>query len=324
MQYDDPFSSADLPIVDGRVYHLDLKPDELARDIILVGDPERVPFLAAEFLAEKEVDRSHRGFRSITGRIGETGERVSIITSGIGVPSIEIVLNEIVALNEIDFRTRRRKLLWEPLTVIRLGTCGGLQPDTALGTLIVTDYVIGLDNTGLFYDASPPDQCCQKLEERVREVLADAVEEGARFRGKIFPYAARAHPEVRVALEREALHLGTRCKRGVTVSSSGFFANEGRRVSRIEPTAPEISSLLAAMDTGIPGVKVENMEMEASFLLHFMGGLGYRAGAICAVIDKRDDGSFMANYLDAIREAAQVTLRALSARHREQEQAYNP
>ena len=78
------------------------------------------------------------------------------------------------------------------------------------------------------------------------------------------------------------------------------------------------------MDTGIPGVKVENMEMEASFLLHFMGGLGYRAGAICAVIDKRDDGSFVANYLDTIREAAQVTLRALSARNRDQEQAYNP
>lgn len=319
MECDGPFPPADLPLSDGRVYHLDLRPEELARDIIIVGDPERVPFLAAEFLADREVDRSHRGFRSITGHCTDTGQRISIITSGIGAPSTEIVLNELAALNEIDFRTRRRKSSWEPLTVIRLGTCGGLQPDTSLGTLVVTDYVIGLDNTGLFYDTPYPDPCCQKLEERVREVLADGVAEGKRFRGKIFPYAARANPEVRVALEKEALHRGVPCKRGVTVSSAGFFANEGRRVSRVEPTAPEIDSLLGAMDTGMPGVKVENMEMEAAFLLHFLGGLGYRAGAVCAVIDKRGDGSFAVHYPDMIREAAQVTMRALSSLKKEGE-----
>jgi uridine phosphorylase len=305
----DSLSPADLPIVNGRVYHLDLAPDELAENIILVGDPDRVPFIADEFIVRREVDRSHRGFRTITGYDMENGQRVSIITSGIGTPSMEIVLNEIVALNEIDFKTRRRKKKFSSLKVVRIGTSGGLQPETELGTLIVTDYSVGLDNTGLFYDAPCTDPCCHLLEVRVREVLTAVINEGARFKARISPYAARANPEVRVALEREALHSGVRCKKGITVTSSGFFANEGRLVSRIAPTAQDICAHLVAMDTGIAGLKIENMEMEASFLLHFMGAIGYRAGVICVIIDKCGDGTFTADYLDHMRDATRVTLR---------------
>ena len=97
------FKSSDLPIVDGRTYHLDLRPEDLAENIIIVGDPDRVTFIADEFLGAKEIDRFHRGLRTITGYVKETGQRVSIVTSGMGTPSLEIVLNEIVALNEIDF-----------------------------------------------------------------------------------------------------------------------------------------------------------------------------------------------------------------------------
>lgn len=310
---DGPFSISDLPVRNGRVYHLDLAPGEIAENIIIVGDPDRVPFLADEFMAQRVADRNHRGFRSITGTAKGTSQKFSLITSGIGTASLEIVLNELMALNEIDFRTRKRKKKYRPLNVIRLGTSGGLQPDTELGTLVITDYVIGLDNTGLFYNASCPDSCCRLLEVRVREILASSVEPAARFKGRICPYAARAHPEVRVALEREALHLGVRCRKGITVSSSGFFANEGRRVSRINPTAPELVARLARMDTGIPGLKVENIEMEASFLLHFMGGVGYRAGVICAVIDKHCDGSMITDYLDHVRDAAQIALQVFES-----------
>ncbi len=308
-----PFAVSDLPIRNGRVYHLDLAPGDIADNIIIVGDPDRVPFLADEFMSAREVDRFHRGFRTITGTSKETGQRFSVITSGIGTPSLEIVLNEITALNEIDFRIWKRKKKFKPLTVIRLGTSGGLQPDTELGTLVVTDYVIGLDNTGLFYNVSCPDSCCRVLEVRVREALASSVEASARFKGRICPYTARAHPEVRVALEREALHLGARCRKGITVSSSGFFANEGRRISRINPTAPDLVSRLAGMETGISGLKVENIDMEASFLLHFMGGVGYRAGVICAVIDKQSDGSMITDYLDHVRDAARITLKVFKS-----------
>ncbi len=142
------FSSDDLPLVNGRVYHLNLAPDELAQDVIVVGDPDRVPFLADELFLGREVDRFHRGFRTITGIARETGMRVSIVTTGIGAPSTEIVLNELVALNEIDFPSRSRKDSIAPLHVVRVGTSGGVNPATPIGSLAITDYVIGLDNTG--------------------------------------------------------------------------------------------------------------------------------------------------------------------------------
>jgi uridine phosphorylase len=126
----DPYKTSDLPVFNNTVYHLDLKPEELAKNIVIVGNPERVPFIAEEFLCDCEVDRSHRGLRTTTGTFRETGQRVSITTSGMGTPSLEIVLNELVALNEIDFKTMTQKEEFDPLTIIRVGTSGGLQHDT--------------------------------------------------------------------------------------------------------------------------------------------------------------------------------------------------
>lgn len=307
------FTAAELPLRGGRVYHLDLLPEELAAHVIVVGDPERVPFFAGEFLERIEVDRNHRGFRTITGFAKEAGQRVTITTSGIGAPSMEIVLNELVALNEFDFSTRRRKESFEPLTVVRVGTSGGLQPETDLGTLIVTDYGVGLENTGLFYNTALPDEECRRLERRVRSAIDEGGGEDARFRGHLFPYAVRADSRVRVALEREALHLGVPCKRGVTVTSSGFYVEQGRAVARIPPTVPDLAERLAAVDTGFAGLKIENMEMEASILLHILGAIGYRCGVICAVIDKKNEGFFRTDYQESMRNAARITLRAFRA-----------
>jgi uridine phosphorylase len=311
MKHNESFEPSDLPITDGKVYHLGLEPEELANNIIIVGDPERVPLIAEEFLDTREVDRSQRGLRTITGSVKNTGQRISLLTSGMGTPSLEIVLNEIIALHEIDFRTLRRKSAYDRLTIIRVGTSGGIQRDTALGTLIVTDYVIGLDNTGFHYDAPCTDQRFTMLEDIIRQTLDDVIRPDSRFRGKIFPYVSRADPDVIAALEGEARESGIEYKRGVTVSNSGFFANQGREVSRVPLTVPEIDGVLASVDTGIPGLKIENMEMEASFLIHFMGALGHRSGCICPVIDQRRKGLFMHEYKHCIRDAAWVALRAL-------------
>ena len=304
-----PYNVSDLPVSNNKVYHLDLNPEEIAKNIIIVGDPERVPFIAEEFLSTCEVDRSHRGLRTITGTSRETGQRVSLTTSGMGTPSLEIVLNELVALNEIDFSTLTRKAKFEPLSIIRVGTSGGLQHDTPLGTLIVTDYSVGLDNTGLFYSPARHDKHCELLEERVRKIIDAATALKSRFRGKIFPYVARANPEMTAKMEREAETLRVRYKKGITVSNSGFFANQGRDISRVPLTVPDIDSLLATLDTGIPDLRVENMEMEASFLLHFMDGLGYRAGVICTVIDNRQEDLFAEHYTHYIKDAVRVALR---------------
>jgi uridine phosphorylase len=114
------------------------------------------------------------------------------------------------------------------------------------------------------------------------------------------------------ALERAAQELGVYYKKGVTVSNSGFFANQGRDVSRLPLTVPNIDGLLASIKTKIDNLKIENMEMEASFLLFFMNALGYRAGAICPVIANRRSDTFTACYSQSIRVAAQVALNALN------------
>lgn len=301
----------DLPLVNGRVYHLDLAPDELARNVLVVGDPDRVPLLADEFLLRREVDRCHRGFRSITGISREGGMPVSIISTGIGAPSTEIVLNELAALNEIDFRSMTRKDSFQQLSIIRVGTSGGLNPATPVGTLALTDYVIGLDNTGLFYDVPPADIVCSTLEQLARTALQRAENHGARFSGTIAPYAARADRKLLALLEEEAASRGIPHVRGITVSSAGFFAEQGRGVARIPSTYPRLLDDLGMIDCSPWGLKVENMEMEAGIVLHFLAGMAYRAAAICVVVNSRRQGTFLTDYRRHILDAAAVALGAL-------------
>ncbi|HHJ64966.1 MAG TPA: uridine phosphorylase [Aquifex aeolicus] len=300
---------ADLPVIDGRVYHLSLRPGELAEDILIVGDPRRADFIKDSFLKDVELRREHRGLVTVTGYT-EWGQRVSVTTSGMGTPSLEIVINEVVALHEIDFGTMKRRENPPVLNVIRVGTSGGLQRDTELGTPVVTAYAVGLDNTGLFYDVPYPDGTCALLEEKVREKIEELVKRSSRFKGRIHPYASKAHPEVVKALVASAEELGVKVRVGVTVSNSGFFANQGRVLFRIPPTVPDIDLHLADVDTGT-GLRIENMEMEASFLLHFLHPLGHRGGVICPVIDRRPTEEFLYNYQDAVRRSAEIALRAL-------------
>jgi len=303
-----PFHGPDLPLIDGRVYHLRLAPGELSEDIIVVGDPERVDFIAEEFFRDVELRVEHRGLRTITGYT-DWGQRVSVTTSGMGTPSLEIVLNEILALHEVDFRSMKRKEDIPTINIIRVGTSGGLQEDRELGTLVITEYAVGLDNTGLFYDAPYPDERCKLLEEKVKELLDSLMDEDSRFYGKIFPYASKAHTDVVRALEESAREAGASYVKGITISNSGFFANQGRSVSRVPPTFPDLDRHLSALS--LEGLRAENMEMEASFLLHIMLPLGHRAGAVCPIIASRPKDEFLENYLKSVRLAAKVALEAL-------------
>jgi uridine phosphorylase len=140
-----PFTAADLPIDgQGRIYHLQIKPEQIAPDILLVGDPGRAELIASTFLRDLELEHEHRGLVTVTGTSNLSGERATIVspvkttvaTSGIGTPSLEIVIQELVALHEIDFESRTRKAAYPRLHVLRVGTCGGLQASTALGTPI--------------------------------------------------------------------------------------------------------------------------------------------------------------------------------------------
>ena len=315
------FSSADLILLPGaRVYHLNVGSAELASDIILVGDPERVPLIAERFLESVECDVSHRGLRTVTGRVRASGLRVSVITSGMGPPSLEIVLQEIVALTEIDLVRRERRATFPVLQVIRVGTSGALRASTPLGTSIISRYALGLDNTGLFYDAVPADQTCKKIEDSVRNMLDLITPKAGRFAGRIWPYASKANELLADALLAAATEHHLPVSQGVTVSSAGFFGNQGRDISRVPLTLPEIDRHLSELDPGLGGLRFENMEMESSFLFHFMGALGHRAATICPVVANRYLETFVGDYSSLIEGAAQVALDALARVRRSQGQ----
>ncbi len=316
-----PYTASDLPIDEhGRIYHLQLKPEQIAPDILLVGDPGRAELIGSEFLHDIEVEHEHRGLVTVTGISEITEGRTTIIsplrttvsTSGIGTPSLEIVLSELVALNEIDFSTRTHKADFPRLHVIRVGTSGALQGSTKLGTPIITTYAVGLDNTGLFYEVPYPEDTCKRLEEELGVLIQTAMMGDSRFLGKIHPYVSQAAPTIVEALGRASETLGVATKLGLTVSACGFFAPQGRDISRVKPSLPDLDKILSEYDPGLNGQRIENMEMEASFLIHYLSGLGHRAGAICAAIANRREDTFDHDYQQTIRNAIRVALLALA------------
>lgn len=316
-----PFTAADLPIDDeGRIYHLQVKPGDIAPDILLVGNPGRAEMIGSRFLRDLEFEHEHRGLVTVTGTSEITGAQATIIspvrttvtTSGMGTPSLEIIVNELVALNEIDFETRTRKSDFPRLHIIRVGTSGALQAYTKLGTSIITTYAIGLETTGLFYEALYPDAICERLESELGQVVSEAMSTKSRFYGKIHPYVSRAEPTLVEALVEAAIGLDVPFKTGLTVSSPGFFAPQGRDISRIKPSVSILDKVFSEFDPRIDDQRIENMEMESSFLIHFMSGLGYWAGSICPTIANRRLDTFDVHYQHAIENATSVALLALA------------
>jgi len=315
------FTASDFPIDnEGRIYHLQVKPGQIAPDILLVGDPGRAEFIGTKFLRNLEFEHEHRGLVTLTGTSEITGDQATIIspvrttitTSGMGTPSLEIIVGELVALNEIDFKTRTRLSDFPRLHIIRVGSSGGLQATTKLGTPIITTYAIGLDNTGLFYEAAYLDEICKRLEGELGQVISNFMSSKSRFYGMIQPYVTRAEPTLVSALVEASKSLGVPTRTGLTVSAPGFFAPEGRDIARVKPSVPELDKIFSEFDPRIEGQRIENMEMESSFLLHFLGGIGYWAGTICPAIANRRQDTFTVHYQDAMSNAVKVALLALA------------
>ena len=314
-------TAADLPIDEqGRVYHLQVKPGQIAPDILVVGDPGRAEWIGSTFLRDITFQHRHRGLVTVTGTSDLTGEQATVIsplkttvaTSGMGTPSLEIVLNELVALHEIDLATRTPRSDFPRLHIVRVGTSGGLQASTELGAPVITSYAIGLDNTGLFYETPYPDETCERLEQELYQVVKGSMSPESRFYGRIHPYVSRAEPALVQALLEASVSLGIRTKLGLTVSGSGFFAPQGRDVSRVKPTVPDLDQVLGEYDPRVGDQRIENMEMEASFLIHLLGGLGHWAGAICTVVANRREDTFDHQYQETVEKSTRVALLALA------------
>ncbi|MBF1638359.1 MAG: nucleoside phosphorylase [Prevotella sp.] len=265
---------------DGSVFHLHLKPKDLAEKVILVGDPGRVALVASHF-EDIECEVSNREFRAITGSYHR--KRITVVSTGIGCDNIDIVLNELDALANIDFQTRYENEQLRQLSLVRIGTCGGLQPNTPVGTYIASAKSIGFDGLLNFY-AGRNQASDLAFEQAFKEQVQWDMQMGN-------PYVSCADNEL---LERIA---GDDMVRGVTIACGGFFGPQGREL-RLPLQDPMLNTKIQKFE--YDGMRVTNFEMESSALAGLATLMGHKAVTCCMVIANRLAKEANANYKNTI------------------------
>lgn len=271
------FAESELVINDdGSIFHLHLLPEQLADKVILVGDPGRVSLVASLF-DSRECEVSNREFHTVTGTY--RGKRVTALSTGIGCDNIDIVMNELDALANIDFSTRTEKDTHRTLTLVRVGTCGGLQPETPIGSYVASAKSIGLDGLLNFY-AGRDEATDLSLESAFKKAVGWDDKMGN-------PYVATACPEL---LDRVA---ADDMVRGITVACGGFFGPQGRQL-RLPLADPLLNEKLENFE--YQGLKVTNFEMESSALAGLATLMGHKAMTCCMVIANRRAMRMETNY----------------------------
>ncbi len=265
---------------DGSIFHLHLKPENLADKVILVGDPGRVSLVASHF--EKiEAEVESREFHTITGTY--KGKRITVQSTGIGCDNIDIVMNELDALANIDFKTRHEKPEHRTLTLVRIGTCGGLQPNTPVGTFVASVKSIGFDGLLNFY-AGRDEASDLEFEEAFREQVKWNAKMGN-------PYVATADAAL---IDQVA---GDDMVRGVTIACGGFFGPQGREL-RLPLMDPHLNEKIEAFE--YKGMRITNFEMESSALAGLSSLMGHKAMTCCMVIANRLAKEANAGYKNTI------------------------
>lgn len=267
---------------DGSIFHLHLKPEQLADKVILVGDPGRVPTVASHF-EDKECEIESREFRSVTGHY--KGKRITVVSTGIGCDNIDIVLNELDALANIDFNSREEKNQLRSLEIVRIGTCGGLQPHTPEGTFVASVKSIGFDGLLNFYDGR--DKVCDLEFEKA--FLSSMQWKGSQCISH--PYVVDADPSL---IEKIA---GKDMVKGVTIACGGFFGPQGREL-RIPLADPLQNNRIMSFRYG--PYCITNFEMESSAVAGLSKLMGHKALTVCMVIANRVAGKANPNYKNSI------------------------
>lgn len=275
---------------DGSVFHLHVKPEHLADKIILVGDPGRVALVASHFQTV-ECDVESREFHTITGTYN--GKRIMVTSTGIGCDNIDIVMNEIDALANIDFNTREENDKIRQLEIVRIGTCGGLQPYTPVGTFICSEKSVGFDGLLNFY-AGRNAVCDLAMERALLNHLG--------WTGNMCapaPYVIDADSEL---VERIA---GKDMVRGVTIACGGFFGPQGRQL-RVPLADPKQNEKIESFEYN--GYRITNFEMESSALAGLARLMGHKATTCCMVIANRVAKEANTGYKNKIDDLIKVVL----------------
>ena len=275
---------------DGSVFHLHVRPEQLADKVILVGDPGRVALVASHF-EEKEMEVESREFRTVTGTY--KGKRITVISTGIGCDNIDIVMNEVDALANIDFQTRTEKQQLRSLEIVRIGTCGGLQLNTPEGTFICSEYSVGFDGLLNFYEGRNA-VCDLKMERALISHLG--------WTGNMcqpYPYVIKADENL---VERIAQNDMVR---GITVACGGFFGPQGRQL-RVPLADPHQNEKIESFE--YEGMRITNFEMESSALAGLAKLMGHRATTTCMVIANRRAGKANTGYKNIIDDLITLVL----------------
>ena len=275
---------------DGSVFHLHIKPEQLADKVILVGDPGRVALVASHFETQ-ECDIESREFHTITGTY--KNKRITVTSTGIGCDNIDIVMNEMDALANIDFNTRTEKDAPRQLEIVRIGTCGGLQPYTPEGTFICSVKSIGFDGLLNFYEGRNA-VCDLQMERALLNHLG--------WSGNMCapaPYVIDADEEL---VNRIA---GNDMVRGVTIACGGFFGPQGRQL-RVPLADPKQNEKIESFSYN--GLHITNFEMESSALAGLARLQGHKATTVCMVIANRVAKEANTGYKNKIDDLIKVVL----------------
>jgi uridine phosphorylase len=265
----------------GAIYHLDLKPDELAQNIITVGDPDRVKEISKHF-DKIEVKRQHREFVTHTGLIGN--KRISILSTGIGPDNIDIVLNELDALVNIDFETRTINAELKHLNIIRIGTSGSLQADIPVDSFVASTHGLGIDNLMNFY--------LHESNEEEKQLLQSFVTQTQLHNGFGNPYISAASMHL-------LKHFVDGYHHGITVTCPGFYGPQGR-ILRLGISNPQLIDRLTSFQFGEN--RITNFEMETSAIYGLGKALHHNCLSLSAIIANRIHKNFSKDSLALVEK----------------------
>ena len=261
----------------GRIYHLNLKKEEIADDIILVGDPNRVQQISNKF--EKiDFKITHREFITHTGYYNN--KKISVISSGIGTDNIDIVMNELDALANINFESRQINKIKKSLNIIRLGTSGSLNKKIDVDSFLVSEYAIGLDGLAHFYKNN------DILDQKLSKMFFNKTNWS---KNHASPYSVRASGKL--------LNKFNKFSKGITLTATGFYGPQCRNM-RLKSSISDLENLIESIE--YQGLNITNFEMESS-ALYFLGrSLGHNTLTICAIIANRISKKYSTNPIDTI------------------------
>ena len=271
----------------GAIYHLDLRPEELAHKIFLVGDPGRVP-VVSKYFDRIEIKQQHREFVSHTGYIGS--ERYTVISTGIGTDNIDIVLNELDALVNIDFTTRSIRPSLHSLQIIRLGTSGSLQKDIPVDSFVASTHGLGIDNLLNFYRMEP-----RGAEQEILQAFITHTQLHQQF----------AHPAIASASGFLLKHFTDGYFNGITITCPGFYGPQGQ-ILRLGLRQPNLIKKLSSFHFG--PYRISNFEMETSAIYGLGNMLGHQCLSLNVIVANRISKTFSRNSLLATERLIEKSL----------------